>query len=115
MSEMHFPRGKSANDFLSIDFYLGQKVDLVIYSKVDGFVQIIKQKGQGYLMLKTDLRRAYRQLHICPSSYNLLAFVWKNISFVIQCLPYEADLVLSAAKDISMLQHSSCINLVFRY
>ena len=34
----------------------------------------MKRKGQGCLLFKTDLRRAYRQL----SSYNLVAFTWKK-------------------------------------
>ena len=32
-------------------------------------------------MFKTDLRRAYRQLSYCSSSYNLVAFVWKKHIF----------------------------------
>ena len=78
--DLSFPKGKSVNDFISKDFYLGEQVEL-IYPKVDDFIQIIKQKGQGCLLFKTDLRRAYRQLHTCPSSYNLVAFVWKKHIF----------------------------------
>ena len=63
--DLSFPKGKSVNDFVSKDFYLGEQVEL-IYPKVDDFIQIIKQKGQGCLLFKTDLRRAYRQVHICP-------------------------------------------------
>ena len=62
------------NDFISKDFYLGEKIDLV-YPKVDYFIELIKQKGYGCLLYKTDLRRAYRQLGYCPSSFNKVAFV----------------------------------------
>lgn len=78
--DLSFPKGNSINDFISKDFYLGENIDLV-YPKVDDFVQLIKQKGKGCLLFKTDLRRAYRQLPICPSSYNLVSYVWKKHIF----------------------------------
>ena len=81
--DLSFPKGAAINDFVSKEFYLGEKIDLV-YPKVDDFIQLIKQKGQGCLLFKTDLSRAYRQLSYCPSSFNLVAFIWKNIFSVIQ-------------------------------
>ena len=53
----------------------GDKLDLV-FPKVDDFVELIKSKGKGCLIFKKDLRRAYRQISICPSDYNLVSFVW---------------------------------------
>lgn len=48
---------------------------------MDDFIELIKQKGQGCLLYKTDLRRAYRQLGYCPSLFNKVAFVWKKHIF----------------------------------
>ena len=42
---------------ISKEFYLDEKIDLV-YPRVDDFIELIKQKGQGCLLYKTDLRRA---------------------------------------------------------
>ena len=42
---------------------------------------------RGLLVYLKDLRRAYRQIPICLSSYNLVGFVWKKHIFF--------DLVLS--------------------
>ena len=78
--DLSYPKGASVNDYISKDFYLGDKIDLV-YPKVDDFIELIKQKGQGCLLYKTDLRRAYRQLGYCPSSYNKVSFVWKKHIF----------------------------------
>ena len=78
--DLSCPKGASVNDFISKEYYLDEKIDLV-YPKVDDFIQLIKQKGQGCLMFKTDLRRAYRQLSYCPSAYNLVAFIWKKHIF----------------------------------
>ena len=53
----------------------------VIYPKVDDFIQIIKQKGRNCLLFKKDLKRAFRQIPLDPSSYNLAAFTWKKHIF----------------------------------
>ena len=66
--DLSFPKGNGVNDFISKEEYLGEKI-LTVYSKVDDLVQLIKLKGRGCLLFKKDLRRAYRQIPICPSSY----------------------------------------------
>ena len=78
--DLSCPKGASVNDFISKEYYLDEKIDLV-YPKVDDFIQLIKRKGQGCFLFKTDLRRAYRQLSYCPSAYNLVAFIWKKHIF----------------------------------
>lgn len=78
--DLSFPKGYAVNDYVSKDYYLGEKIDLV-FPKVDDFIQLIKQKGQGCLLFKKDLRRAYRQIPICPSNYNLVSFSWKKHIF----------------------------------
>ena len=45
--DLSYPKGASVNEFISKDFYLGEKIDLV-YPKVDDFIELIKQKGQGF-------------------------------------------------------------------
>ena len=59
---------------------MGEKIDLV-YPKVDDFIQLIKQKGRGCLLFKKDLRRAFRQIKLCPLDYNLVSFTWKKHIF----------------------------------
>ena len=59
---------------------MGNKIDLTI-PRIDDFVALIKAKGPGCMMFKLDLRRAYRQISICPSSYNLVGFTWKRHIF----------------------------------
>ena len=58
-----------------------KKKDKVVYPKVDDFVQLTNVKSQGCLLLKTDLRRFYHQLNICPSSMHLISFMWKQRLF----------------------------------
>lgn len=73
--DLSHPKSKSINDFIDKDFYLGHQTD-VVYPKVDDMVELVKIKGKGCLLFKKDLRRAYRQISICPSDYNLVAFSW---------------------------------------
>lgn len=78
--DLSFPKGNAVNDFISKDEYLGEKME-IIFPKVDDFIQLIKSKGRNCMLYKIDLRRAFRQIPICPSSYNLVAFVWKKHIF----------------------------------
>ena len=85
--DLSFPKnGTSVNSFVSKDLYLGDKVEL-FFPKIDDFIGLILNKGQGALMYKLDLRRAYRQISICPSNYNLVAFQWKKHIFCDTVLP----------------------------
>ena len=78
--DLSYPVGISINDFISKEEYMGEKIDLV-YPKVDDFIQLIKQKGRGCLLFKKDLRRAFRQIKLCPLDYNLVSFTWKKHIF----------------------------------
>ena len=78
--DLSYPKGFSVNDGISKEEYLGESIE-AIFPKVDDFIQLIRQKGQGCLLFKRDLRRAYRQIPICPSNYNLVSFSWKKHIF----------------------------------
>ena len=43
--------------------------------------ELIKAKGNGCLLFKKDLKRAYRQINICPGDYNLVSFIYKTHIF----------------------------------
>jgi hypothetical protein len=45
-------------------------------------VGIIKEKGPDYLIFKKDLKKAYRQIPICPGDLHLVGFNWNNNLFV---------------------------------
>lgn len=57
------------------------------YPKVDDLVGIIKEKGPDYLIFKKDLKKAYRQIPICPGDLHLVGFNWNNSLFVDRVLP----------------------------
>ena len=78
--DLSYPKGRAVNDHISKTEYLGDKMEL-IFPKVDDFVQLIKAKGRGCLLFKLDMRRAFRQIPLYPSSYSLVAYVWKKHIF----------------------------------
>ncbi|VDI35777.1 Hypothetical predicted protein [Mytilus galloprovincialis] len=48
---------------------------------VDSLVELIRRKGSGSLCFKRDLKRAYRQIPICPGDWHLVGFSWENHIF----------------------------------
>ena len=71
--DLSFPHGASTNDGIPKKEYLGSPVELA-YPSIDTLVGYVWEKGRGSLLFKRDLRRAYRQLPVDPSSYPLLGF-----------------------------------------
>ena len=63
--DLSFPEGESVNFGILKDEYLGNKIS-VSYPKVDDLIHLIKLKGQGCMIFKEDLKRAYRQLVVDP-------------------------------------------------
>ena len=55
--DLSYPVGNSINDDISQEYYLGKKNN-ICYPNVDDFVDIIKLKGQGCLMLKKQLKKS---------------------------------------------------------
>ena len=65
--DLFFPEGKSVNDGISSECYLGEHKKLV-FPSIDDLVKIIHQKSPLVLLFKRDLLRAYRQLPVDFSS-----------------------------------------------
>lgn len=101
--DLSFPPGSAVNDFISKEDYLGEKIELV-YPKVEDFIQLIKAKGRGCHLFKIDLRKAFRQIKICPGDYNLVSFIWKKHIF--------CDTVLSMGARSSALSCQRTTNAI---
>jgi hypothetical protein len=79
--DLSFPHGRAVNDGIQKDWYLGERVTLT-FPNVDDMVDIIKAKGQGCLLYKRDLKRAYRQIPVDPGNIHLVGFSWEGHIFV---------------------------------
>ena len=114
--DLSYPNGNSINDFVSKDFYLGQRISLT-YPGVDDLVAIVKDKGQGCLLFKRDLSRAYRQLAIDPGDASLLGYSFngyiyfdKVLSFGLRSAAYFMQRVSNSIKYICSLLKISIEN-----
>ena len=58
-----------------------------MYPTVDSIANLIVAKGQGCLIYKCDLKRAYRQFAVDPYDYPLLGFEWNNEYYFDTVLP----------------------------
>lgn len=77
---------EAVNDYVPKDSYLGEEMSL-FFPKVDDFIALILRNGPGCLLYKLDLRRAYRQISICPGDYSLVAYSWQGHIFCDAVLP----------------------------
>jgi len=84
--DLSYPKGASVNDGIEKDRYMGEYFKLE-YPKVDDLVELIRLKGKGCALFKCDLKRAYRQIPVCPGDYNLLGYAWKCFMYVDRVLP----------------------------
>ena len=107
--DLSYPKDKSVNDFVSKDFYLGNRINLT-YPGVDDLVAIVKAKGQSCLLFKRDLSRAYRQLSIDPGEASLLGYSFngflyfdKVLSFGLRSAAYFMQRVSNSIKFICKL------------
>ena len=68
-----FPEGFSVNDGISNDTFLNNSFDLCLPG-VDRLIEFIREKGKGFHIFKTDLRRAFHQIPVDPADIPLLGF-----------------------------------------
>ena len=80
--DLSFPSDHSVNDGIS-------KSDFpVVYSTVQDAIRMIVRTGEGALMAKVDIEKAYRIVPIRPEDRYLLGMKWRNKYFVDLALPF---------------------------
>ena len=65
--------GKSVNDAISKDEYMGKEVSLT-YPGVDDMIKLIRKKGRGSLLFKKDLKKFYRYIYMDPGVIHVLGY-----------------------------------------
>ena len=75
--DLSFPEDKSVNNGILKDQYLGETIS-VQYPTVDNLIDLIKKKGNGCHLFKSDLKRAYRQIYLDPGDIHLLGYKWRG-------------------------------------
>ena len=70
----------SVNENISKEAFQGQPMDQK-YPSVDHLVKIIRKKGRNCKLMKRDLRKAFKQMHMDPGSIHLLGYSYDGWLF----------------------------------
>jgi len=100
VSDLSFPKGRSVNDGIDIDIYLGVS-GKVTYPSVDDFVRLVQQKGHGSLLFKRDLSCAYRQFFLDPADVKFQGFHWRDQIY------FDCALVMGCKSAAMMCQRTT--------
>ena len=76
------PPGKSVND------YIGEASSSITYSTIQHILQRIRQSGQGSILLKRDIKDAFRNIPLAASCQWLLGFSWRQQYYKERVLPF---------------------------
>ena len=80
IADLSWPLGASVNDNISSDTYLGEECSLR-YTTIEDICNLVVQLGQGCVVYKRDLRKAYRQIPVDPGDYRFLGYQWKGVFY----------------------------------
>ena len=79
--DLSFPPGRGINDGIAREQFLGEPYKLSL-SGTDNMTQLIHRKGQGCLLFKRDLSRAFRQFPVDPADLDKLGFEWRGDIYI---------------------------------
>ena len=85
--DFSYPEGRSVNDGIPMDTYLGETFHLRLPGSAH-FIDIINLYGRGCLLFKADLKRAYRQIPVDPKDYYFLTFLWRGKLYFNTVFPF---------------------------
>ena len=80
--DLSFPRGRSVND--GID----PSLCFLTYASIDNALQFITRLGTNTLLLKIDLKDAYRMVPVHTRDHHLLGICWRDQAYIDQALPF---------------------------
>ena len=80
--DLSYPSGRSVNDGISADLCSLQ------YASIDNALQFVTTLGQGTLLIKVDLKNAYRVVPTHPADCHLFGISWENHIYIDQALPF---------------------------
>ena len=85
--DLSWPIENSINYFTPSNIYLDTVYKLQ-YPTVDNITETLRKLGEDAVLYKIDLSRAFRQLHIDPSDFNLLCLKWRGLYYSDQYCPF---------------------------
>ena len=82
ITDLSCPRSSSVNDGISPDLCS------LRYASVDDAVVIIRSLGRDTLLIKLDIKDAYRIVPVHPADYPLLGISWRDQVYIDRALPF---------------------------
>ena len=80
--DLSSPEGSSVKDGIPKEF------GTIVYETLNDAVQLVAQAGKGAVMMKRDLKAAFRHVPMNPCDYWLLVFKWNGQFYVDMFLPF---------------------------
>jgi hypothetical protein len=80
--DLSAPQGSSVNDGIPREY------GTLVYETLNDAVQLVAQAGKGAVLMKRDLKAAFRHIPINSCDYWLLLFEWNGQFFVDMFLPF---------------------------
>ena len=94
--DLSSPMGFSVNDGIS------QELSSLSYTSVDHLASLVTSVGRGALLVKADIKEAYRMVPVHPHDQHLLGVSWQDSYYVDRMLPFglrSAPKIFSAVAD----------------
>ena len=94
--DLSSPESFSVNDGIS------RSLSSLTYCSVDHLSALVLNNGRGALLVKADVKEAYRMIKVHPDDCHLLGVQWENSVYIDQTLPFglrSAPKIFSAAAD----------------
>jgi len=80
--DLSSPEGHSVNDGIP------KQYGSIVYETINDAIWLVAQAGKGAVMMKRDLKSAFRHIPINPCDYWLLLFEWQGKFYVDMFLPF---------------------------
>ena len=76
---LSYPEGTSVNDKIS------SSACSVSYVSIEDAIHLVKTSGVGSYMAKTDIKKAFRIVPLCPEDYCLFYYEWNGQFYFDKC------------------------------
>ena len=80
--DLSSPEGSSVNDGIPKEF------GSLVYETLNDAIRLVTQAGKNAILVKRDLKSAFRHVPISPCDYWLLIFEWQGCFYVDMFLPF---------------------------
>ena len=78
----------SCPEFFSVNDGILKEYGTISYESLKTAIQLVAQAGKGAVMMKRDLKSAFRHIPVSPHDYWLLIFEWNGKFYVDMFLPF---------------------------